>query len=124
VGGPVELRNASHDIFRGSFSPAIIPTPLTPHQDKTTPRNHVDKRRYDDDHRGTMTKTRGGNRAETGMTKGGDRQQAQNHDKMESTARVIDNGKEMGIDKDEGLIDDEEETGINDDKEGAGGWKL
>ena len=58
------------------------------------------------------------------MTKGGDRQQAQNHDKMESTARVIDNGKEMGIDKDEGLIDDEEETGINDDKEGAGGWKL
>jgi len=28
---------------------------------------------------------------------------------MESTARVIDNGKEMGIDKDEGLIDDEEE---------------
>jgi len=56
--------------------------------------------------------------------KGGNHQQAQNHDRMESTARVIDDGEEMGIDKDEGLIDDEEETGIDDDREEAGGWKL
>jgi len=88
VGGPVELQNVSHDICRGSFSPAIIPTPLTPHQDKMTPRNHVDKRRYDDDHRGTMTKTRGGNHVETGTTKGGDRQRYANENHNE-TSKVL-----------------------------------